>query len=455
MSYELQKETSTAHVLKLTFPILMNYMIQFSFTIVDSLMVAPLGVAELGGVGQIGIFYNVVVTFFLGILSIYTPLVGRLNQEQLSDGKMISYFWMTMLLTPVFMLVLYGITYHTGTILLFFQQPVEVSQVGQDYMAILQWAFLPHLAYFCLSQTANIQGKPVIGVYAVIIGNLLNLFLNWIMIYGKWGFPALGVEGSAWATLISRWAMLFVAFVFVNRLLKGKNLLRFWEVKIDWQFYKTMFQKGTPAGFTRLNDWLSSYILVLFVGWGGVTMVAANHVTDLISSTMYMFSQAFGTVTTIIISKQIGAGVEGKELRGVVWRMVKIVMTSTIVVGIVAFLLLDLIFMPFSITPGSDVYQIAFNIMLVHLGIYLFYGLQYAMLAVLDGLLDTGVPSIVYAICSYGIVLPLAYFAVKAGYGAVGVWLADGLGIIILAGIFCHRVYGHLYKKDAKVQIET
>lgn len=449
-----KNEESTLEILKFATPLYLNNLTNFIFTLTDSIMISVLGAAALGGVGQGGIYYNVILTFFLGILSMYTPLNSRLSETELKEGKLVSNFWMAVSAGFVFTLLVFFILKFSPQFFTLVNQPYETTEVALKYVNTLVWATFPIFIYNCISQTANVIKKPSIGVIAVVIGNMLNVFFNWVFLYGKFGLPALGVEGVALSTVYTRWGMVILAFLMINKYISPENrLINVKKFRLDLKFFKMLITKGVPKGITNLSDWLISFVLVLMVGWGGVSAVAANQVTDLLSSMMYMVPQAFCIVITIYLSKKLSdSNFEYIYFKSLLKQLLKITLSVSLILVVLVFIFLmsDLLFKPFSLPENSELHEFASNIMLVHLGFFIFYTIQFSMLAILDSFLDTKIPSIMTIFVAYGITLPLALFAHKMGFGAVGIWVADGIGLVIMSILFSIRVRNNLLKLEKK-----
>lgn len=445
MRSHIAENPTTLAVMGFSAPILANSLIQFSFTFTDSLMIAPLGDATLGGVGQGGILFNVILTFFIGIIGMFTPLAARVIEEKGNQGNIPSYFWMMTLFTVLCTAIVSGIVPLCEYFLNWMNQPVETTQVTVRFLHVMKWATFPALIYACLIQTANLYEKPRLGLYTVIIGNFVNIGLNWLFLYGKMNPLLASVEGVAWSTVITRCLMVCILFILINRFLQNtEKLTAFRTIKFEILFFKQILTKGVPRGITNLNDWFASFIMVMMVGWGGMHVAAANQVTDVLSSLMYMFPQAFCTVITIITSKQLGMNISTNQFKNTIKKLLIITISFAIIIMLGTWLGLSYILKAFSLSPGSESFTLSSNIMMIHFSFFIFYTIQFSMLAILDSFLDTKIPSILAILNSYCIVLPLAYLASQNGLGAVGIWGADGIGLTLLSIIYGIRVLKQL-----------
>lgn len=442
-----KKQNIVWDILKQTIPLFLYYLVNFSFTLVDSIMIARVSESSLGAVGQAGIFFNVVMMFFIGILTIYTPLMSRLNINEnplIAKSRLISSIGISL----IFSVILFVLFSFTGKFFILFNQPVETTQLVEDYINILKYSVFINLIYHLLVQTVNILNKTKIILYTVLGGNILNVFLNWVLIYGNLGFERYEIVGAAIATVFSRVVMLIILILFLNKKLPF-SIFKIEKLTFDKAFLKDLVFKGTPKGVNSVNDWFVSFLLVLFIGWGGVTYIAGNQVSDLLSSLMYMLPQAFCIVITIRVSKMLGQTNDGKELKSNIKNLFKVIIPLNIAFLILIYFSLPLLISMFSLTPLSDAYNLAYDIMLVHLFFFMFYSFQYFFVSILDSFLDISIPSAISIATSYLFVLPLAFFFIFYDMGPVFVWIADGLGNLILSIVFYFRVKNHLKNQSS------
>lgn len=418
-------------------PIFFFNLVNFSFTIVDSIMVSRLGESSLGAVGQSGIYFNVVMMFFLGLLGIYTPLMSRVNlykEKEIVKSR----FIITIGICAIFATIIICILNFTTLFFDVFKQPQETTKIVNEYINIIKWSAIFTLLYSICVQTVYIIEKTKIIISTVIIGNVLNVILNWIFIYGNLNAPELGVAGAALATLITRIIMLILIVLFIYKTLPYK-LLKVKGFLFEHEYLKNFFLKGIPKGITNVNDWFGSFLLVLFVGWGGVINIASNQVSDLISSLMYMLPQAFCVVITVKISKMAGQNIRSKsELKSGIIRLFKTIVPINIAFLLFCFLLLPVLISIFSLS--SNAYNLAHDIMIVHIIFFLFYSFQFFFLAILDAFLDTLIPSVISVFTTYLFILPTAFFLAKSGVSPVMIWVVDGIGNILIATFFLFRI---------------
>ena len=286
--------------LAIGFPIFLYNIIGFLFVFIDSLMIAPLGEEYLGAIGQAGIFFTVTVIFFQGILSMFIPLVSKLDIEK-SSFEFRNYFFSTLLIAVIMAVPIIILNSLADEILTLFNQPKEIVVLAEAYISVLKWSAIWAMIYTCFIHLLNLTDNSKYIVWTVIISNVVNVFFNWVFIYGNLGFPELGIEGSALATNFARISVIVFLIAISNKILPFKLFAS--KIKIRMEFIKILLSKGVPKGISYVNEWFSSFILVLFVGFGGVLSISSNQIGDNISSLIYMVPQAIATVFVIVLSK--------------------------------------------------------------------------------------------------------------------------------------------------------
>ncbi len=427
-------------------PIFFFNLVNFSFTIIDSIMVARLGESSLGAVGQAGIYFNVVMMFFLGLLGIYTPLMSRVNvnkEKQIVKSR----FIITIGICAIFSVIIICILNFTTLFFEVFKQPQETTKIVNQYITVIKWSTFFTLVYSICVQTVYIIERTKIILFTVMVGNVINVFFNWMFIYGNLNAPELGVAGSALATLMTRIIMLIIIVYFIYKTLPYK-LFKLTGLLFDFEYLKNFLLKGVPKGITNVNDWFGSFLLVLFVGWGGVSNIASNQVSDLISSLMYMLPQAFCVVITVKISKMIGQNIVNKsDLKAGIIQLFKTIVPINIAFLLFCFFLLPILISSFSLSPNA--YDLAYEIMIVHIIFFLFYSFQFFFLAILDAFLDTLMPSLISIFTTYFFILPTAFFLAKNGVSPVLIWSVDGIGNIFIATLFLFRILKLMNTKES------
>lgn len=439
--------SSLGEIFRFVTPVFGSSILSFGFYFTDVLMIAPRGEVALGAVGQGGMLYGVILTFFFGVLSMYTPLVGNMRPAE-RRAKASSSFWTAVLLAVLCAGALCALCSAAGPILRLAGQPAETVAHAERYVGVLRWAAIPAHVFNCILQESNRRGRPHIVFFAAVTGNILNALLNWIFIYDPLHLGVPDMEGVALATVLARSLMVVLAMVALERgTPREQRLFRASLMRVDWSFFRAMIRRGAYRGVTDVSDWFAALILMLMIGWSGVVAIAGSQVADVVSSAAHVVPHTFCTLIALVISREIGDGTATRSIKALTFRLLKITFASVGALSLLLLVALRWIPMAFSLSPGTEAYGVARTIMLIHIGFFAIYTLKLTLLASLDAMLDTRVPALLAIVESYVITIPLAYVVTRCGGGAPGVWISEGIGMTIMSvllGVRLRRMFGSL-----------
>lgn len=439
----LVTKTSASKFYKLWLPILGAILTQFSFSITDSIMIAPFGEKYLGGVGIAGIYYTVTLVFFNGFIDIFSNLFSRKQAEH--KNNIISLY-----LTLVFIII----TATTGAFLTllfsnlalsYFGLSSDVLEVTANHLKILSYGVCFSISYYACVILLRVLGKANTTFFIVLCGSLANISGNWILLYG----PLSGIfspeNAVAWTTILSRCLMFIITLINVIKLLKSTNFSRdiiFPHLREAISHYIFILRKGTPRCARNLNDWLGSFILVLFIGHFGTSCSAANQATDIISSAMYMFTQASCTTIGILFSRWIGENASMLGSRHEIKKMAIFASMPSLFVCISVFFLRDFILDAFSLTPGTYARNLAETILIIHLLTLPIYITQHLANSFLDAMFDTKIPSLFALFITYAFILPIAFVGVNIlEYPPYAIWIVDSFGMLLISLFLAIRLF--------------
>lgn len=410
---------------------------QFSFSITDSVMIAPFGEAYLGGVGIAGIYYTITLVFFNGFLDIFSNLLARKMGER-PEGINLSPLLITLGLIILTATIGAFFTLSFGHFTLsLFGLSQEILTVSSNHLSILSYGAIFSIGYYACVILLRVLGKANTTFWIVLSGSILNLCGNWLLLYGPLSHVFQPENAVAWTTILSRCLMLIIMFISVWGTIKthlSTSNKPFSYINESIQYYWFILKKGTPTCARNLNDWLASFILVLLIGQFGTSCSAANQATDLISSTMYMFTQASCTTIGILFSRWIGENLSFKNFDFEIKRMFIVASIPSIVIFLGIYFFQGIILDLFSLEKGGYTRELAEIILFIHLVTLPLYTIQHIANALLDALFDTKVPSLFTLITSYVFVLPTAYYGVYfCSFPPYSIWIIDGAGMLIIS----------------------
>ncbi|MDR0205958.1 MAG: MATE family efflux transporter [Bacteroidales bacterium] len=433
--------------LVLAFPIILSHIGQVTVSIVDTFMVGILGTVELASVAFASSIFSLIFIFGLGFSLGQTPHVGKaFGKKQwwkigvIFQNSLLINITLGVLLTVV-MLFLTPVLYHLN-------QPIAVVNVAMPYYKWLLLSTVPVLIFFSCRQFAEGVGNTKIAMWVTISGNILNIILNYVLIFGKFGFPPLGVEGAGISTLIVRslMALIFVVLVFRNNVLK--RFTQYFSLKkIHIKAIITLFKTGFPISGQLVVEVLAFCFSAIMIGWINEVNLAAHQIVLQLASATFMVGLGVGSASTILISQQFGSKrynvTQITSLASL--HLVTIFNTLTAV----AFIVLRYQ-IPSWFSSDPEVIYVAAQLMIIAGIFHLFDGWQMVGLASLRGLADVTFAMFI-AITSYLIIsLPVGYFlGFVCNLGSAGIWTGLCIGLILASIAYRVRFVSFMkrYKK--------
>lgn len=429
--------------LKLAFPLVIGQVSQMLLGVADTVMIGRLGVTELAVLTFANSLFYVPFVFGIGMLtpvSVFTasasgsadPAAGRASCRQ------------GMYLATVLGLLLFALMAVLSWNLEVFAQPEDVEEKTGSYFRIIMASMVPALMSFALKNHADALDRPWPAFWIFLWGVVLNVFLNWVMIYGKLGCPALGLEGAALATLISRVAIVVAMFVW----LYGDKGMRKWVPNRwfrlpPWAEIRRFLGIGFPASMQMICEVAAFSAAGLMMGYLGETAMAAHQIALMCAATAFMIPLGLSMALSVRIGSASGAGQVGR-LRAIAisgWWLG----AAYALVGASFFFFFGEWLASLYIDE-APVIRLAAAIMVV-VGVFqLFDSLQITSVAMLRGLHDVNLPAVMGFVAYWIVGIPVAVLlSMKFGFGAVGVWCGLASGLFAA----CFMLVPRLWKKTA------
>jgi multidrug resistance protein, MATE family len=429
---------------RLALPVVLSQLGQVSVGVADSMMVGRLGAVELAAASLANSIFFVLLMFGMGISMGITPLVsiaeGKGKMKRISSlfqhGLWINIFTAILLILIILML---------SQGLHFLDQPEEVVQITIPYLLIITASMLPFMIFQTFKQFAEGLSQTKQAMYVTIFCNLVNVFLNWVLIYGKLGAPELGLNGAGIATLISRVLMPILMGWYVIRSKRYRQFnLQLGIKKLRFFMINRILKIGLPTGFQYIFEVSAFSAAAIMMGWIGVNALAGHQIALNLASISYMMAAGLSTAGMIRISNQIGKGNQKgmREAGMVVFGMVLVFMFTCAVVFVVFRYTLPTFYI-----DDMEVIQISASLLVIAGLFQLSDGVQVVGLGVLRGMEDVKFPTIITLIAYWVLGLPLGYFlAFELEMGAEGIWYGLLIGLSITAVVLFFR-FNMLSKK--------
>ena len=415
---------------KLAGPVVMAEIGWFAMGLVDTIMVGPLGPAAIGAVGTGSILFMTLMVFGFGTLLALDTFVS----QSFGAGRIDEcHRWLFAgLQLAVVLSVLLMLASVAGLALL----PVvgfhpEVLVELEAYARPLMWSAPPLLAYVVFRrylQAMNIV-RPV--MYALIAANLMNFGANWALIYGHLGLPAMGIEGAAYATVLSR-VVLAVSLFFVILYNERDRPSGLHDVPFQWELDRMwrLFRLGWPAAMQitlEVGVFAAASALAARIG---PTASAANQVVLNIAGLIFMIPYGIGSAAAVRVGQAIGRR-DPEGMRRAGWTALalgSIVMTGS---AILFFVMPGTLVRVYSSDPG--VIELGIVLLFICSVFQLFDGLQTVATGALRGLGDTRTPMMFNLVGHWFIGLPIGYvLCFNRNWGVAGLWAGLSAGLILI-----------------------
>ena len=411
--------------------------------LIDNAMVGKLGYVPLAAAGISNTVFFIATIFGIGVLMVISASIsGEQTKKDPQTPQIIRAAIVINVLVSIFTFVVLWALEHNFH---WFGQTTNVQEAAVPYFRIIRYSVWPMFIYLTFKSVADGHNLTRAAMYATLAALLLNTFLNWLLIYGNWGFEAYGLVGAGYATMVSRTFMaLFTLFYCMYQ----PKIKFFWN-QIFKPFYKEhvrlLLDLGIPSGGQLFFEVSAFAGAAIISGWIGEVELAAHTVAIQLAALTYMFAS--------------GLSVAGMIQTGATWAQNKreetlaigrnVTLMTSIFMGCAALIFVFFRTQLVSIFAQNDaVIDLASKLMMLAALFQFFDGLQAVSIGLLRGMNDTKIPSYITLISYWIVSLPLAYyFGLYTEMKTIGVWIALTLALI-LASLFLYRRFITLVQTD-------
>lgn len=407
--------------------------------VADSVMVGWTGATPLAASSFANIFFSIPLFFGIGVSYAITPLVaeGAGAKDQTKIIEILRHGFIINLLVAI---LLVGLIFLVEPFMFSMGQPEDVVALGIPYLSIIGVSIIPTMIFQTYRQFAEGLEKTRMAMIIVIGSNLLNIALNYILIFGKYGFPEMGLNGAGWATLISRVVMAVSMMLYVYY---GKRFIAFRKGFSFGSYSKSLISKmlhiGLPAGSQFIFEAGAFGFSALMMGWLGTTALAAHQIAINLATISYMTTSGLGAAATIRVGNFLGQR-DKRKLQDSAFTMI------WMAVALMAAWALLFIFgrhlLPSLYIEDVAVIELTAALLIIAAFFQLSDGIQVVCAGALRGLQDVKVPSILIFVAYWVIALPLGYWlAFPLGLGATGIWIGLLIGLTLTASAMVVRFW--------------
>jgi MATE family multidrug resistance protein len=442
--------------LKLATPVMLGMLGHTFVSLVDNIMVGQLGSAELAAVSLGNSFIFIAMSLGIGFSTAITPLIAEADSENdFSKGK--SSFKHGLFLCIVLSLMLFGLILLAKPLMLLMKQPTEVVALAIPYLDLVAFSLVPLIIFQAFKQFSDGLSMTKYPMYATILANIVNVVLNYILIFGKFGFPEMGIVGAAVGTLVARFIMLF----FLWWLLKSKEKSKAYVTNIkifvlEHKMIKKIINLGFPSAMQMFFEVAIFTGAIWLSGLLGKNPQAANQIALNLSSMTFMVAMGLSVAAMIRVGNQKGLQ-NFKELRRIAF--------SIFLLGLCFAFVFALLFLIFhqalpklyvdmndakNLVDNTEVITIAAKLLIAAAIFQLSDSIQVMVLGALRGLQDVKIPTLITFIAYWVIGFPISYYLGKQeAYASFGIWLGLLVGLTS-AAIMLYIRFNYLTKRLIK-----
>tara|TARA_R110001632_G_scaffold66891_4_gene157378 strand:+ start:43660 stop:45036 length:1377 start_codon:yes stop_codon:yes gene_type:complete len=421
---------------KLAAPVMLGMLGHTFVSFVDNIMVGQLGTAELAAVSLGNSFMFIAMSLGIGFSTAITPLIAEADSSN-NFLKAKSTFKHGLFLCTVLGIALFLLLFFAKPLLYFMKQPPEVVDLALPYLDLVAFSLIPLIVFQAFKQFSDGLSMTKYPMYATLIANIANVILNYILIFGKFGFPAMGILGAAYGTLISRFIMLAYLWLLLMKKEKSKAIVT--NIKffvLEKLMLKKIISLGAPSAMQMFFEVAIFTAAIWLSGLLGKNPQAANQIALNLSSMTFMVAMGLSVAAMVRVGNQKGL-LNYTELRRIafsIFLFAVILATGFAITFLILRFQLPKIYVDFddaiNFTDNMEVVSIASQLLLAAAIFQISDSVQVVVLGALRGLQDVKIPTIITFVAYWAIGFPVSYFLGKEeAYGSFGIWLG------LLAGL--------------------
>lgn len=445
--------------LALGLPLIGSQVAQILIILTDTIMIGWYGVAELAAVALGGSYFHTVLIVGMGFALAVTPLVAAAAaQEDSMQVRRVTR--MGLWLALVFSAAMMPLFVFCEPILRALGQEAAVSANTRSYLDIAGWALWPSLMFLVLRSHLSALEHTRIVLLATLAAVALNAGLNYLLIFGNFGLPEMGLRGAAWASIASNTLIFMILALYATRkqgLRDYPLFARFWRP--DWEAFIQVFRLAWPIALTLLAESALFMASVLMMGWVDELTLAAHGIALQITALTFMVHVGLSTAATVRAGRAWGV----QDFVSLRLAAIAALILSGIMVAatIVVFVTLPAPLVAAFVGPDDplrdQIIAIGVGLLMVSALFQLADAAQVMALGLLRGVQDTRVPMIIATISYWLVGIPCSYlFGFVFDWGGQGVWLGLVVGLVLAGGFMMVRFWSKVARlNDARPDISA
>lgn len=447
--------------IKLAYPVVLGMLGHTLIGIVDNYMVGNLGSTELAAVSLGNSFIFLALSVGIGFSTAITPLIAEADAEQ-NTKTIRTTFHHGLLLCTILGVVLFVLTVLSKQLMYFMNQPETVVVLAAPYIDWVAFSLIPVIIYQGYKQFADGLSQTKYSMYAILFANVVHVFFNYVLIYGVWFFPKLGIVGAALGTVISRILMvIFMHYIMKHNAIMKRHFKNFTFKEIKKSILKKIIDLGFPSAMQMLFEVTLFTAAIWLSGTLGKNNQAANQIALILASSTFMVAMGLNVTAMIRVGHAKGAA----DFKGLIVVARSIFLLAILIESLFAILFIVFHnYLPHLFLNTTDVSQLADNneiimitakLLLVAAIFQISDGVQVVVLGALRGLQDVKIPMYITFVAYWVVGFPVSFYLGKyTDLKAVGIWIGLLAGLTA-AAIFLYIRFSRLTKKLVRLNAAT
>lgn len=447
--------------LQLAYPVILGMLGHTLIGIVDNFMVGNLGSTELAAVSLGNSFIFIGMSLGIGFSTAITPLIAEADAEK-DDKKIRTTFHHGLFLSTILGIIIFILIVLAKPIMRLMNQPEAVVELAGPYIDWVAFSLIPVIIFQGYKQFADGLSQTKYAMYAIYLANVVHVFFNYVLIYGIWFFPKLGILGAALGTVISRIMMVvFMHYILKHNVAFTRYFENFTFKEIKKSILKKIINLGFPSAMQMLFEVALFTAAIWLSGTLGKNNQAANQIALTLASSTFMVAMGFSVASMIRISNSKGMK-EYKELIVVARSIFLLAILVEMFFGIMFVIFhnfLPHLFLnmsdPLQVLDNAEIINIASKLLLVAAVFQISDGIQVVVLGALRGLQDVKIPMYITFVAYWVVGFPISYYlGIHTNLRATGIWIGLLAGLTA-AALFLYIRFARLTKKLVLENLEN
>ncbi len=442
-----------AYNLKLSYPVILGMLGHTFVAFADNIMVGQLGTAELAAVSLGNSFVFIAMSLGIGFSTAITPLVAEADgaKDQAAGKSALKH---GLVLCTSLGLSLFGLILLAKPLMHHMQQPPEVVELALPYLDLVAFSLVPLIIFQAFKQFSEGLSQTKYPMYATILANVVNITLNYLLIFGSFGFPKMGIVGAAVGTLVSRVIMVAYIWYLLKRKKQFESYVTHFNFKeIEKKVMKKIISLGFPSALQMFFEVAIFTAAIWLSGVLGKNAQAANQIALNLSSMTFMVGMGLSVAAMVRVGNQKGLR-NHKELKRIAESI--FFLTLLLEIAFAAIFLLGRHWFPtiyldvddiVNQADNTEVIIVAAKLLLVAAFFQISDGLQVVVLGALRGLQDVKIPTFITFIAYWLIGFPISYYlGLHTSLKSTGIWIGLLSGLTASA-VMLYLRFNFLTKK--------